>query len=61
MEGAHAIGKSKFAQDLADDLGMKYVPTPRITDMLIDGYGVDLRQYNELMLPINRVVNKIIN
>jgi len=59
VEGAHAIGKSKFAQDLADDLGMKYVPTPRITDMLIDGYGVDLRQYNELMLPINRTYDEM--
>ena len=40
---------------------MKYVPTPRMTDIMIDGYGVDLRQYNELMLPINRVIVKIIN
>ena len=60
VEGAHAIGKSKFAQELADDLEMKYVPTPRITDMMIDGYGVDLRQYNELMLPINKVFVNIV-
>lgn len=55
VEGAHAIGKSKFAQELADDLDMEYFPMPRITDMLIDPYGVDLRQYNDLMLPINKV------
>ena len=60
VEGAHAIGKSKFAQELADELEMKYFPTPRITDMMIDGYGVDLRQYNDLMLPINKVFVNII-
>jgi len=59
VEGAHAIGKSKFAQELADDLEMKYVPTPRITDMMIDGYGVDLRQYNDLMLPINKTYDEM--
>jgi len=59
VEGAHAIGKSKFAQELADDLDMKYFPMPRITDMLIDPYGVDLRQYNDLMLPINKTYDEM--
>ena len=55
VEGAHAIGKSKFAQELAEDLDMKYFPMPRVTDLFTDGYGVDLRKYNDLMLPINKV------
>ena len=55
VDGAHAIGKSTFAQELAEDLDMKFISYPRVTDMLINGYGVDLRQYNDLMLPINKV------
>ena len=59
VDGAHAIGKSKFAQELAEDLDMKFVSYPRVTDMLIDAYGVDLRQYNDLMLPINKTYDEI--
>jgi len=59
VDGAHAIGKSKFAQELAEDLDMKFISYPRVTDMLINGYGVDLRQYNDLMLPINKTYDEI--
>jgi len=58
VEGAHAIGKSKFAQELAEDLDMKYFPMPRVTDLFTDGYGVDLRKYNDLMLPINKTYDE---
>jgi len=54
VDGAHAIGKSKFAQELAEELDMVYYAYPRAEDFLINSYGVDLRQYNEYMLPINK-------
>jgi MoxR-like ATPase len=31
VEGAHAVGKTQFAADLADDLGMKHYPQLRFT------------------------------
>ena len=58
VEGAHAIGKSKFAKELAEELGMLYHPYPRMDDILIDGYGVDFRKYDEFMLPINRTYDE---
>lgn len=58
VDGAHAIGKSKFAQELAQELDMIYVPYPRSDDWLVNSYGVDLRQFNDLMLPINQTYDE---
>ena len=55
VDGAHAIGKSEFAKELAEDLDMVYYPYPRMDDILINSYGVDVRKYDDLMLPINKV------
>jgi len=58
VDGAHAIGKSKFAKELAEELDMLYIPYPRADLYLIDSYGVDLRQYNDLMIPINQTYDE---
>merc|ERR1712241_1258 len=58
VDGAHAIGKSKFAQELAQELDMMYIPYPRSDDWLVTSYGVDLRQFNHLMLPINQTYDE---
>lgn len=54
VEGAHAVGKSKFAKELAEDLDMRYIPFPRMDDFYINCYGVDLRKYNDAWLPIQK-------
>lgn len=58
VDGAHAIGKSKFAKELAEELDMAYFPYPRMDDVLINSYGVDMRDYNFLMLPINQTYDE---
>jgi len=58
VDGAHAIGKSNFAKELADELEMAYFPYPRMDDILINSYGVDMRQYNDLMIPINKTYDE---
>ena len=58
VDGAHAIGKSQFAQELAEELGMVYYPYPRMDDILINSYGVDIRQFDELMMPINKTYDE---
>ena len=60
VDGAHAIGKTDFAKELAEELDMLHFPYPSLTNMCIDSYGVDLRQYNEYMIPIFRVSTKLI-
>lgn len=52
VDGAHAVGKSQFAKELAEELDMKYIAYPRMDDVLINSYGVDMRQYDEYMLPV---------
>lgn len=58
VDGAHAIGKSQFAEELAEELEMVYYPYPRMDDCLINSYGVDLRQFNDLMIPINKTYDE---
>lgn len=58
VDGAHAIGKSKFAKELAEELDMAYFPYPRMDDCLINAYGVDMRDYNHLMIPINKTYDE---
>ena len=49
VEGSHAIGKSKFAKELAEELGMAYVEYPTMDDMYINPYGFDLRKVADLL------------
>lgn len=49
VEGAHAIGKSQFAKDLAEDLGMIYVEYPRMDDLFISPYGFDYRKIAHML------------
>jgi len=58
VDGAHAIGKSQFAKELAEELDMAYYAYPQMDDCLINSYGVDLRQYNEHMLPISKTYDE---
>merc|ERR1719295_2350975 len=39
LDGAHAIGKTELAKQLAEEFDMKYMPYPRISDMYINYYG----------------------
>lgn len=43
MEGPIAAGKTKFAQELAKELDMHYVPHANMDHLLINPYGFDLR------------------
>lgn len=44
VEGAHAVGKTKFAKELAEELGMKYHPAPNMDMFFKSPYGkVDIR------------------
>jgi NADH dehydrogenase (ubiquinone) 1 alpha subcomplex subunit 10 len=49
VEGSHAIGKSKFAKELAEELGMIYVEYPRMDDYFINPYGYDIRKVADLL------------
>lgn len=50
VEGAHAIGKSKLAQELADEFEMVYMPPPDMSDIYIHPtYGIDYRQFNDIV------------
>lgn len=49
VEGSHAIGKSKFAKELAEELGMVHVDFPRMDDICINTYGYDLRKISHLV------------
>jgi len=48
VEGAHAIGKTALAKELAETFGMKYMGPPNMDDMYITPYGEDLRKYQHL-------------
>ena len=43
VDGAHGIGKTKFAKELAEDLDMKYFPEPHMDQMYISPSGEDWR------------------
>lgn len=51
VEGAHAVGKTDFAKELADEFGMHFMPPVTMDGYYKDGYGNDLRNYNNLLLP----------
>jgi len=49
VEGAHAIGKTKLAKELAEEFGMLYMAPPDLNDIYIHPrYNIDFRQWQEL-------------
>jgi len=48
IEGPPALGKTKFAEELADELDMKYVPGATMEHFYINKYGYDLRELDHL-------------
>ena len=48
VEGAHAIGKTELAKELAETFDMKYVGPPNMDEILINHYGEDMRDYEHL-------------
>ena len=48
VEGAHAIGKTELAKELAETFGMKYVGPPSMDEILVNNYGEDMRDYEHL-------------
>jgi len=54
VEGAHAVGKTAFAQELADNLEMKYFPHVSMDDIYVNHAGDHLRDYNHLLTSYNQ-------
>lgn len=52
VEGPLAVGKSKFAQELAEELEMKYIPEATMDLYYINSYGYDMRKLDS-KLPEN--------
>lgn len=48
VEGAHAIGKTALAKELAETFDMKYMGPPNMDDIFITPYGEDYRKYQDL-------------
>jgi len=53
VDGAHAVGKTQFAQELADEFDMKLFNT-KVSDRYINYYGHDLNDYAVYLDPIMR-------
>ena len=53
IEGLPAVGKSKFAKQLAEELEMHYVPPPTFDTIWINPYGDDYRKLLNHKLPID--------
>jgi len=49
VEGPPAIDKTKFAMELAEEFGMKYVPGTSMEQWYINSYGYDLRELDHAM------------
>ena len=54
MDGAHAIGKTNFAQELANEFDMKLFSDPSVSKTFINYYGEDLHDYSAYMNPMNK-------
>ena len=54
VEGAHAVGKTAFAQELAENLEMKYFPHVSMDDIYRNHAGDHLRDYNHLLTSFNQ-------
>jgi len=49
VEGAHGVGKSKLAQEIAEEYEMLYMPPVDMQrDMYTGPHGLDFKKYNEL-------------
>jgi len=55
VDGAHAVGKTDLAKQLAEEFDMKVMPYPRMSDFYINYYGDDLNDYsvyiNDILKP----------
>merc|ERR1712111_94893 len=49
VDGAHAIGKTDLAKQLAEEFDMKVMPYPRMSDFYINYYGDDMNDYSVYM------------
>lgn len=49
VDGPIAAGKTKFAQELAEELDMHYIPQANMDMVYINSYGYDLRQLDPLV------------
>ena len=47
VEGAHGIGKTKLAQELAEEFEMLYMPPLTMENVYTSPYGLDYRAWNE--------------
>ncbi|XP_059085115.1 NADH dehydrogenase [ubiquinone] 1 alpha subcomplex subunit 10, mitochondrial-like [Tigriopus californicus] len=54
VDGAHAVGKTQFAQDLAEELEMLYMPKITMDDFYINKYGEDARKLDEYLTDRNK-------
>ena len=43
-----ALDKTKLAEELADELDMKYIPGVSMEDFYINAYGFDIRELDHL-------------
>lgn len=51
VEGPIASGKSIFAKELAEELGMLYMPPATMDDIFINEYGFDYRTFDDKLPP----------
>ncbi|KAK7078403.1 Ndufa10p [Halocaridina rubra] len=49
VDGPFAVGKSKFAKEIAEDLDMLYIPEANMDMYYINDYGYDMRQLDPQM------------
>ncbi|GBP55937.1 NADH dehydrogenase 1 alpha subcomplex subunit 10, mitochondrial [Eumeta japonica] len=47
VEGPVAVGKTQFAQTLAEDLGMKHFPEPNMDWHYVRSNGIDIRTFDD--------------
>lgn len=49
VEGPVAAGKTEFAEQLAKDLDMHYIPAANMDTLFINPYGYDMRKLDHLL------------
>jgi len=54
VDGAHAVGKTQFAKEIAEEFDMKVFAYPRISDHFINYYGDDLNDYSVYLTDRNK-------
>lgn len=58
VEGPIAAGKTKFAQELAKELDMHYMPHANMDMAFINSYGFDLRTLDDQLPPKARTFDE---